>query len=135
VALQGRFGSFIAVLKLHLHTVLSPGVCLDAKSGGWKLSSTSNNTWMSKIFLNQFVTQRILGMRYPLEESWDGIHAGWMRGGCADFAATDQVDSATGRDLGSRLYPRLVTAVLWLDEAESAHTGWSDRPTANRLKA
>jgi len=110
----GRFAPLLAVLKTHLSTVLQPGVCLDAQSGGWKLSSTSQNTWMSKIFLNQFVAKAILKMDFAEEAHWDAIHAGWMRQGCAEFAATDQVDSRCGRDLGSRLYPRLVTAILWM---------------------
>jgi hypothetical protein len=44
----------------------------------------------------------------------DFVHAAWLMEGSADFAATDQVDSSTGRDLRSRFYPRLVTSVLWL---------------------
>ena len=110
---DGPYGSFILALKRHLDAVLVDGACLDAVSGGWKLSSTSRNTWMSKIFLNQYVAEEILGMRSERTER-DAVHARWQRIGSADWAATDQVDSSTGADLGSRLYPRLVTAVLWL---------------------
>jgi len=112
---SGPFGELIGALKTHIKGVLVKGVCLDSQSGGWKLSSTSENTWMSKIFINQFVVRRILGLSqdYPWDE-WDRIHAGWQKEGCSDFAATDQVNSIDGRALGSRLYPRLVTSVLWL---------------------
>jgi hypothetical protein len=68
---------------------------------------------MSKIFLNQFIAEHVLG--FPQEKiRHDAAHARWLRNGSADFAATDQVESDTGRDLGSRLYPRLVTSILWI---------------------
>lgn len=111
---DGPYGRLIRALKLHLSVVLVPGVCLDAVSGGWKLSSTSRNTWLSKIFLNQFVAESILGFSGELVDR-DPVHARWQRIGSADWAATDQVDASTGKDLGSRLYPRLVTSILWLE--------------------
>ena len=57
---NGRYGFYIQVLKKHLTTVLVPDVCLFL-DGGWKLSSTSNNSWLSKIYLCQFVARQILG--------------------------------------------------------------------------
>lgn len=110
---SGLYGEFIATLRAHLETVLVPGVCIDPVSDGWKLSSTSKNTWLSKIFLNQFVAAEIFGIDDERVRK-DAAHAAWLLNGSADFAATDQVDSSTGKDLGSRLYPRLVTSVLWL---------------------
>ena len=115
---DGPYGELIRTLKRHLNTVLAPGICLDATSGGWKLSSTSRNTWLSKIFLNQYVAENVLGMDDERTRR-DAIHARWLRTGSADFAATDQVDSTNGKDLGSRLYPRLVTSILWLGAARS----------------
>lgn len=112
VAEDGPYGSFIKTLKQHFNTVLVPGSCLDATSGGWKLSSTSHNTWLSKIFLNQFVAETILGFS-DSRITRDGIHAKWLRTGSAQWAATDQVHASDGHDLGSRLYPRLVTSILW----------------------
>lgn len=114
VSEHGPFGELASLLKRHLETVLTPGVCVDEQSGGWKLSSSSTNTWMSKIFLCQFVAERILGLP-PLADSFDAAHAKWQQGGaCRDFAFTDQVRSTDGLDLGSRYYPRGVTALLWL---------------------
>ncbi len=110
---DGPYGCLVRALRRHLDTVLVPGLCLDAVSGGWKLSSTSRNTWLSKIFLNQYVAETVLGFADERTRR-DAVHARWLRTGSADFAATDQVDSSTGKDLGSRLYPRLVTSVLWL---------------------
>jgi hypothetical protein len=118
VKADGPYGDLIKTLTRHLDTVLKEGVCLDAESGGWKLSSTSKNTWMSKIFLNQYVAENVLGIR-DQRTARDAVHAGWQRRGSADFAATDQVDSTNGKDLGSRLYPRLVTSILWLEAKKS----------------
>ncbi len=113
VLADGPYGELVCALKRHLDKVLAPGVCLDAVSGGWKLSSTSRNTWLSKIFLNQYVAESVLGLDDQRTRR-DAVHARWLRTGSADYAATDQVDSSSGADLGSRLYPRLVTSILWL---------------------
>jgi len=40
---DGEFGALIKALEKHLSTVLVPGTCLFA-NGGWKLSSTNNNS-------------------------------------------------------------------------------------------
>jgi hypothetical protein len=111
---DGPYGELIRALARHLDTVLKPGICLDSVSGGWKLSSTNKNTWLSKIFLNQYVAERILGLSDE-RTARDAVHARWLRTGSADYAATDQVESSSGKDLGSRLYPRLVTSILWLE--------------------
>ncbi len=108
---DGPYGDFVAALKRHLEAVLVPGICLDPVSGGWKLSSTSRNTWPSKIFISQYVAENLLGIRDE-RTARDAAHVRWQCVGCADFAATDQLDSSTGADMGSRLYPRLVSSVL-----------------------
>jgi len=116
VSVDGRFKDFIKCLKSHFINVLKPGCCIDKESGGWKLSSTSNNTWLSKIFLNQFIAKNILKVNNNRSEYWDEVHALWQMKSCKHWAATDQVRSDTGADLGSRLYPRLVTSFLWMSK-------------------
>jgi xylan 1,4-beta-xylosidase len=109
----GPYGEMISQLRRHFKAVLVSGVCVDATSGGFKLSSSSENTWMSKIFLAQFVAEKVLGV--TLSDEFDAAHARWQRdGNCRDFAFTDQVRSTDGGDLGSRYYPRGVTALLWM---------------------
>jgi len=110
---NGPYAEFVKVLKTHLDTVLAPGVCLDEVSGGWKLSSTSKNTWMSKIFINQYVAENVFGFTGDRTQR-DAVHVSWQQNGSADWGATDQVVSTDGTDLGSRLYPRLVSSILWL---------------------
>lgn len=115
VSADGRYARFIKTLKTHIVNILKPGTCIDEQSGGWKLSSTSENTWVSKIFLNQYICEEILKISVPGNSEADIVHADWQRRACSLTAATDQVDSRTGAPLGSRLYPRQVTAILWLE--------------------
>ncbi|MDP4089640.1 MAG: glycoside hydrolase family 52 protein, partial [Bacillota bacterium] len=114
VSEEGAYGEMIKVLKKHILTVMKPGICIDAVSGGWKLSSTSKNTWNSKIFLCQYVIKVILHMDFEGEEEWDRVHAVWQQASCSVDGATDQVNSDNGTPRGSRLYPRLVTNILWM---------------------
>ncbi len=114
VSEDGKYGELIKKLKQHILTIMKPGICIDEVSGGWKLSSTSKNTWNSKIFLCQYVIKEILRIDFPDEENWDKVHANWQKLSCSEEGATDQVNSDTGTARGSRLYPRLVTSILWM---------------------
>ena len=111
----GAQGPFLAQLERHLRAVLAPGRCL-FPDGGWKLSSTSDNSWPSKIFICQHVAERVFGLR-PDSES-HAAHASWQQLGCADWAMTDQCFAGVGK--GSKYYPRGVTSWLWLEARDSA---------------
>ena len=115
LAFDGEFGEFLAVMKRHLETILTPGVCL-FPDGGWKLSSTSDNSWLSKIYLCQFVAREILGL--PWDETGaraDAAHVGWLLDERnAYFSWSDQI--LAGVAVGSKYYPRGVTSGLWLLE-------------------
>jgi len=114
VSENGRFKDLIKTLKIHIENILIPGSCINKNSGGWQLSSTSKNSWMSKIAINQFVAEKILKIKTKDWEKWDKIHASWQQIGCSYFAATDQIDCNNGKDMGSRLYPRLVSTYIWI---------------------
>ena len=103
-------GPFLGRLERHLQAVLVPGLCL-FPDGGWKLSSTSDNSWPSKIFICQHVAERVFGMR--AESRSHAVHAAWQQLGCADWAMTDQCFAGIGK--GSKYYPRGVTSWLWLE--------------------
>jgi len=107
---DGEYGSLIQALKRHLRTVLVPGTCL-FPNGGWKLSSTNDNSWLSKIYLCQYVAESVLG--FPRSSSADTAHRGWLEAPeNAYFAWSDQMVNGVAR--GSKYYPRGVTAWLWL---------------------
>lgn len=106
---NGEFGSLLRALKTHLRTVLVPGTCL-FPNGGWKLSSTNDNSWLSKIYLCQYVAEEILG--FPASAKADAAHRSWLVAPeNSYFAWSDQMVNGVAR--GSKYYPRGVTAWLW----------------------
>jgi hypothetical protein len=116
--LNGRFAPLFRQLRQHISQALQPGICLDATSGGWKMSSTSTNTWFSKIALAQHVIRSLFPEAMnAAAHAADRVHANWQRTpGCGRDAMCDQIRSDTGISCGSRYYPRGVTAWLWLRE-------------------
>jgi len=105
-----------AALTRHFKAILKPGVCLFT-GGGWKLSSTSQNSWLSKIYLCQFVAERIL--QQPCDVAADATHRSWLQDQKNGYYAwSDQM--LAGKAVGSRYYPRGVTGILWIS--------WSERP-------
>jgi hypothetical protein len=115
---KGRFKPLLDRLSRHLSQALRPGVCIDPSSGSWKMSSTSTNTWFSKIAIAQHVVRRMFPETLgPEAAAADRVHADWQRTpGCGVDAMCDQIRSDSGITCGSRYYPRGVTAWLWLDE-------------------
>jgi xylan 1,4-beta-xylosidase len=111
---KGPYGPLILTLKRHFLEVLKPGVCL-FPNGAWKISSTSNNSWLSKIYLCQFIAEEILQcVSRPGMEKADKSHAAWLEDEANSYWAwSDQIVSGVAK--GSKYYPRGVTAILWLD--------------------
>jgi hypothetical protein len=107
---DGRFGGMVRVLEKHLDASLKGSLCR-FPDGGWRLSSTSDNSWLSKIFLVQCVSERVFG--HPPDRRADAAHVSWLAPGSAAWGFTDQI--AFGKGIGSKYYPRGVTAVLFLD--------------------
>ncbi|MGM7719879.1 glycoside hydrolase family 52 protein [Metabacillus sp. Hm71] len=116
---NGRFGPYIKALKKHLETVLVEGICL-FEDGGWKISSTSNNSWLSKIYLCQFIARKILGIEWDEKgERADAAHVGWLTHPTLSvWSWSDQIIS--GEITGSKYYPRGVTSILWLEERKES---------------
>lgn len=104
-----NYPSYLEVLKNHLAQVLKPGICKFA-DGGWKLSSTSDNSWLSKIYLCQHVSERVLD--FDIDTDADKAHVHWLTNEQSQyFAWSDQM--VNGVAIGSKYYPRGVTAWLW----------------------
>ena len=86
--------------------------------GGLKLSSTSNNSWMSKICIFMHVARRVFGLDQDekirqLFHAADAAHVKWQTDGSSYWACSDQILS--GKAHGSRYYPRIITSTLWLE--------------------
>ncbi|MGK3992938.1 glycoside hydrolase family 52 protein [Sorangium sp. So ce1024] len=116
-AAEGEHGELVRALRRHLLAVLKPGLCLFPE-GGWKLSSSSDNSWASKIALCQHIARTVLKVDLPDPDRHEKEHVRWQVEGSGYWAYSDQMQR--GVPVGSRFYPRGVTAVLWLDEAPSA---------------
>ncbi|MDA1044749.1 MAG: beta-xylosidase, partial [Verrucomicrobia bacterium] len=71
------------------------------------------NSWLSKIYISQFVAREILGTKTPTTgRNADRAHAAWLKKTeNLRFAWSDQMKS--GVALGSKYYPRGVTSILW----------------------
>ena len=112
---DGVYGSYIRALKTHFRTVMANGQCVFA-DGGWKLSSTSDNSWLSKIYLSEFVAREIFCL--PAEEYTvpaDKAHVAWLTHREHSYWCwSDQI--VAGNISASKYYPRGVTSILWLLE-------------------
>jgi xylan 1,4-beta-xylosidase len=109
---DGDYGALIRALRTHLGSVLRPGICRFA-DGGWKLSSTNDNSWLSKIYLCQHVARAVFGL--APDPAADGAHLAWLlHPENGYYAWSDQM--VAGRARGSKYYPRGVTAWLWLKD-------------------
>ncbi len=106
------------VLKEHTKKLL-----LDAgrsnlfADGGIKLSSTSNNSWMSKISIFMHVTRAVLHLDQDAKvaevfRKADAAHVKWQTEGSSYWACCDQIVSGEGK--ASRYYPRIITSALWM---------------------
>jgi tetratricopeptide (TPR) repeat protein len=86
------------------------------------LSSTSDNSWLSKIYLCQFVASEVFGID---DRDSHEVHWSWLTDPInAYYAWSDQMSA--GKAVGSRYYPRGVTSVLW--------TGFRARAASEELR-
>jgi xylan 1,4-beta-xylosidase len=108
----------VKVLRKHTQVLLESGTNV-FEDGGIKLSSTSNNSWMSKIAIFMHVCRRVLdlgnsGKVRELFKRADAAHVRWQtEGESAYWACSDQMVSGVAK--GSKYYPRIITSALWLD--------------------
>ena len=86
--------------------------------GGIKLSSTSNNSWMSKIAIFMHVARKVFHLDNDsrIAEVFrraDAAHVKWQTQGSSYWACCDQIVSGEGK--ASRYYPRIITSALWME--------------------
>jgi hypothetical protein len=99
--------------------------------GGIKLSSTSNNSWMSKIALFQHVARHVLHLDEVPEvaeifDAADAAHVKWQTDGSGYWACSDQFVNGVAK--GSRYYPRIITAALWLTRSPRDRSAADEQP-------
>jgi hypothetical protein len=123
ITASGDHAALLRALKSHTLTLLRDRECRNLFSdGGIKLSSSSNNSWMSKIAIFQHVVRKLFDEKHEsdilqLMNRADNAHMNWQIEGSGYWACSDQFVS--GEAKGSRYYPRIITAALWLESADS----------------
>jgi hypothetical protein len=121
-----------AVRRHSLRLLTDPSTANLFADGGIKLSSTSSNSWMSKIAIFQFVARAILRLQDsdprigPILRKSDAAHVRWQTDGSGYWACSDQF--VNGEAKGSRYYPRIITSALWLEESAEAWLPPAERP-------
>jgi len=109
------YGRVMELLRKHILSCLEPGECLDAVTGGLRLSSTSTNTWISKGILCEFVLQELFGI--DVQRDYPSILrelTHWATISAAAATISDQIQSDTRSVVGASYYPRVITASLWV---------------------
>lgn len=111
---SSEFAPLVAALRTHTLTCLGdPQRRNHFPDGGVRLSSTSNNSWLSKIFLLQHVCRELGWVPEGAFAASDAAHVKWVSTGeSAYWAMSDQIVDGVAK--GSKYYPRCVTAWLWL---------------------
>lgn len=122
IAPTGPFAQLIESLKKHTITLLESPTRGEGGNvfpdGALKLSSTGNNSWISKMAIVQHVARRVLQLHRhekigPMLAHCDTTHVQWLTTGTSAYwAMSDQF--LNGVALGSKYYPRGVTSTLWL---------------------
>jgi hypothetical protein len=124
---NGPFAAMLDALHVHTTTLLkqsNSGNLFD--DGGIKLSSTSNNSWMSKIALFQHVARYVYRLDrdptiHKIFQRADAAHVAWQTDGSSYWACSDQFVSGVAK--GSRYYPRIITTALWMEPVPAVASG------------
>jgi len=105
-----RYPQLLDQMGSHASTCLLPGNCADSKNGGLLLSSSSANTWPSKVAL-VLASAGWLENKPVRSMAPDACNqlASWMQNSASTLTVSDQVDVSTGKVIGGSYYPRLVT--------------------------
>lgn len=107
--------ALIGLLRDHARTCLAPGKCLDAATGGLRLSDSTPVTWPSKAAL----TMAVLSWLEPdpkgsLPPSLLTELGAWMQVSAAKATVSDQINAATRQQISGAYYPRLVSVMMLL---------------------
>ena len=103
------------LLLKHIRKCMESGVCMDEHTGGIRLSSKSNNTWVSKVILCVAVMERVfhidLNKDYP-SVMRELLH--WCQISAKDTTISDQIMVSDRTVIGGCYYPRSASSAIWL---------------------
>jgi hypothetical protein len=136
---DGEYGTLMHAMRTHMQTILKPGVCL-YPDGAWKLSSTSDISWLTTPLLHTHVFRRVLGSSWDKAgRRCDSAFVSWCLGtapsasngirGANYWCFVEQFEN--GKAWNSYYYARGSLAALWLEEHPST-ARLTPRPTRSR---
>jgi hypothetical protein len=103
------------LLLAHIRVCMQNGICIDERTGGVRLSSKSNNTWVSKVILCVAVMEKVFGIdlqkEYPTAMR-ELLH--WCQVSASDATISDQILTAERSVIGGCYYPRAACSAIWL---------------------
>ncbi len=112
----GPYAPMLQTLRNHALAVLMPGRCLDATSGGLKITSANDNTFPSKEFIAQYAAETVLGLTgNTVDGTVDQVNATLQMLQAPYQGLSDQINSPGGTTPAnsSLHYPRGITSALW----------------------
>lgn len=129
-----RYPELLAQLRSHSKTCLKSGNCSDATTGGLKLTSTSVNTWPSKVALTLAVAGW-LEHQSPKDVSPNAFNqlSKWMQQSANRLTVSDQINASTGMPIGGSYYPRLVTVEMMMGNSTNVGSARSQPSAAGIL--
>ncbi len=115
VHLEEKIPHVKQLLLKHVQECLVDGQSICSVTGGLKLSSTSNTTWVSKVILCLHILEN--EFNYNLSDIDNLLQQTYIW--CTDCAAeqtvSDQVFVQIPKVIGGLYYPRIITSAFWLD--------------------
>ena len=100
----------VSMMREHISACIVKGVCIDSVSGGLRLSSTSRNTWLSKVMLVIYVMENVLGVEVPSD--MENRLIDWCQISCKDCTISDQLFCDTQEIIGGPYYPRMAISAI-----------------------
>ena len=103
------------LLLAHIRICMQEGYCIDEITGGVRLSSKSNNTWVSKVILSFAVIEKVFGI--GLEKEYPTAMrelAHWCQISAKDDTISDQVLTTERKVIGGCYYPRSASTAIWI---------------------
>ena len=94
---------------------MQEGHCIDETTGGVRLSSKSNNTWVSKVILCFAVMEKVFDIN--LEKEYPAAMrelAHWCQISAKDDTISDQVLTTERKVIGGCYYPRSASTAIWI---------------------
>jgi xylan 1,4-beta-xylosidase len=127
--MRKNYPELVDRLRQHARTCMVPGQCLDTATGGMRLTSSTEKTWPSKValtlsvisWLEQKPSPNLLPTILPELASWLQISA-------AKTTISDQINTATRKQIGGAYYPRLVTLAALIPPLQASTAAPQSKP-------